>query len=90
MNGVRAEDWQTLEDGTQTYTLEGLLFDHRALVDRAFHDLLSQPVRPHLSAGHLCKKETAVYWCRFESFIFSVTLQNSISTKNRHKYHAVF
>lgn len=67
MNGVRVVDWRTLEDGTQTYTLEGLLFDHRALIDKAYQNLLNQPTRPHLSAGHLCKNAKAkLMWINFK------------------------
>ncbi|XP_042890298.1 uncharacterized protein LOC122265196 isoform X2 [Penaeus japonicus] len=43
INGVPVEMVEILEDGTQVYTVEDLLFDHRARVDDAFLHLISQP-----------------------------------------------
>lgn len=42
MNGVPVEGILALPDGTQVYALAGLLFDHAARVDQAFHNLLNQ------------------------------------------------
>ncbi|XP_069986258.1 uncharacterized protein [Penaeus vannamei] len=43
INGVPVEMVEILEDGTQVYTVEDLLFHHKARVDEAFFHLVSQP-----------------------------------------------
>ncbi|XP_063591584.1 uncharacterized protein LOC134768747 [Penaeus indicus] len=43
INGVPVEMVEILEDGTQVYTVEDLLFTHKARVDEAFFHLVSQP-----------------------------------------------
>lgn len=56
MNGVPVEGMLALPDGTQVYSIAGLLFDHAARVDQALHRLIQQtdflPISFSASAPH--------------------------------------
>ncbi|KAG7156458.1 hypothetical protein Hamer_G020770, partial [Homarus americanus] len=50
VNGAPVEGLKTLDDGTQVYTLERFLEDHRGRLDEAFQFLSSQVARESLSS----------------------------------------